>query len=269
MIRFAEKSDTEKVMALWDRCFGEDKTFNEWFFEKRYRPEETLLSLSDDGELLAMVQMLPYTYSSENISGEVTYIYGACTAPEHRKKGIMAELLNESFRIDTELGRIGSLLIPAEPWLFDFYKKYGYETAFSVQENELVLETDADSCDMRPAELTDIETMNKIYRRHAGLSRLERSEADWEKQIQMFRDLGGEVFVFGNEGYAFVWKNEAGLNAQETMGDNIERYMQSIMRYYSINEIKYTTKGAEKRLGCLRLHNGAPVQMGYFNLLFN
>ena len=59
MIRFAASSDTPAVIALWNRCFGDDPSFTDWFFRNRYRPEDTLLLLEED-TLCAMVQMLPY-----------------------------------------------------------------------------------------------------------------------------------------------------------------------------------------------------------------
>ena len=69
---------------------------------------------------MAMVQMLPYRMTVGGVSREVTYIYGACTDPAHRRKGYMARLLERSFELDREAGRIASVLIPAEKWLFDF-----------------------------------------------------------------------------------------------------------------------------------------------------
>ena len=81
---------------------------------------------------MAMVQMLPYRMTVGGVSREVTYIYGACTDPAHRRKGYMAQLLERSFELDREAGRIASVLIPAEKWLFDFYKPFGYEPFFHI-----------------------------------------------------------------------------------------------------------------------------------------
>ena len=37
-------------------------------------------------------------------SGLITYIYGACTDPAHRRKGHMARLLEHSFALDRAAG---------------------------------------------------------------------------------------------------------------------------------------------------------------------
>ncbi len=273
MIRFADHNDTAAVRALWDVCFGEDASFNDWFFANRYKPEETLLSLDDEGKLMAMTQMMPYPYTDADGTAEVTYIYGACTAPEYRKQGLMAQLLRRSFAIDRERGRIGSVLIPAEPWLFDFYQKYGYETAFSVSEQELVHNGNtADVQNLRTAEASDIPSMDACYRRQAGVPRLERTEAEWAMQMRMFRELGGEVYVAGTDGvtdYAFVWRGESELTVQEVVGEHREAFLQSILRKNGRQTMKYTTVGEEKRLGVLCRHTNRPIEMGYFNLLYN
>ena len=124
-MRFAEKGDFTAVRALWETCFPDEGGFNDYFFAHFYKEKYTLLYL--EGEtLVAMVQMLPYHMTAGGVSREVTYIYGACTDPAHRRKGYMARLLERSFELDREAGRIASVLIPAEKWLFDFYKPFGY-----------------------------------------------------------------------------------------------------------------------------------------------
>ena len=273
MIRFAVSSDTPAVINLWNRCFGDDPAFTEWFFRNRYRPEETLLLL-EDKTLCAMVQMLPYTLRTKEKNCAVTYIYGACTAPEHRRKGLMAQLLAESFRIDRQKGRGASVLIPAEPWLFGFYKKYGYETAFWVSNQQIPYDPEAtDVGEIIPLTDDDSETLESLYRNHAVETCLCRTTEDWKRQIQMFRDLGGMPlgWRFAGElrGYAFVWNNDDGLWAQELMTGNRECMAQMILRYYHADSMKATFPGTEQRLGCIRYHDDSPVESGYFNLLFN
>jgi predicted acetyltransferase len=276
MIRFAHSSDYDAIIALWNRCFGDDTTFTNWFFQNQYQADHTLLYVNGD-KLCAMVQMLPYELqkSSDEIIS-VTYIYGACTAPEHRRKGLMAELLKESFRIDQQNGRAASILIPAEPWLFDFYRKYGYEAAFSVS-NEMVKRDSAivGRGAIRILTETDSDSLNACYSAHLNAPYLRRTKEDWKKQIQMFQDLCGMPLGWYDSenkkmhGYAFVWKNEDGLWAQEIIADEREQMLQMLLQYCSADAIKATFPGTEQQLGCIRYHDTSAVERGYFNLLFN
>ena len=132
MIRFAEERDTSAVRALFDQCFPDESGFNAYFFDRLYRPEQTLL-YEQGNTLCAMVQMLPYQLFIGGTEGTATYIYGACTHPEHRRKHFMAQLLEASFEEDRRRGRCASLLIPQEEWLFQFYRPFGYIPVFGLE----------------------------------------------------------------------------------------------------------------------------------------
>ena len=83
--------------------------------------------------------MLPYpmTFCGEMV--QTSYISGACTHPDFRSKGVMRELLSQSFARMLRNGIQFSTLIPAEPWLFDYYKRMGYATVFQYSVKEMTL----------------------------------------------------------------------------------------------------------------------------------
>ena len=51
MIRFAEPKDTERIRTLWEVCFGDSKTWTDWFFSSRYQPKNTLC-MERDGKIV-------------------------------------------------------------------------------------------------------------------------------------------------------------------------------------------------------------------------
>ena len=99
MIRFAEQRDLPAIYSLWETCFPDEGGFNGYFFSHLYEPQHTLL-LMQENTLCAMLQMLPYTLSVNGELREITYIYGVCTHPSHRRRGYAAELLERSFALD-------------------------------------------------------------------------------------------------------------------------------------------------------------------------
>lgn len=145
MIRFAEQRDLPAIYSLWETCFPDEGGFNGYFFSHLYEPQHTLL-LMQENTLCAMLQMLPYTLSVNGELREITYIYGVCTHPSHRRRGYAAELLERSFALDKEKKRAASILIPAEEWLFEFYRPFGYTETFY-----LAPLTDANSRGVRTA----------------------------------------------------------------------------------------------------------------------
>lgn len=122
----------ERVRKLWELCFHDSPAFTDLYFQMRYNNEVNLAIQSGDS-LIAALQMLPYpmTFCGQTI--DTSYISGACTHPDFRSKGVMRELLAEAFgRMHTQ-GVLLTTLIPAEPWLFDYYARSGYTPVFNVQ----------------------------------------------------------------------------------------------------------------------------------------
>lgn len=128
----------EQVKALWKLCFEDSEEFVEMYFKLRYKNEVNVAIQSGD-EVISALQMLPYpmTFCGEMI--QTSYISGACTHPDFRSKGVMRELLSQSFARMLRNGIQFSTLIPAEPWLFDYYKRMGYATVFQYSVKEMTL----------------------------------------------------------------------------------------------------------------------------------
>ena len=274
MIRFAEEKDTRAVRALFDLCFPDESGFNAYYFEHIYRPERTLLYTQED-KLCAMVQMLPYQLSMNGIMGEATYIYGACTHPEHRRKHLMAQLLEASFQEDRQQGRLASFLIPQEAWLFDFYRPFGYLPAFSLQKESILKGNDSKVADIR--ELTDWQEADRLYRACVGQEGcyILRGREDWQAQMAMFGCLGAGTFgLYKSErliAYAFVWQEEEALLAQELMAETPaarELLAQALLHRFSLQKLEYGTIGQGQTSGCLKPYRIAP-ESGYINLMFN
>ena len=120
----------EKVKELWRICFDDSEEFIDLYFRLRYTNKDNITIQSGD-EIISALQMFPYamTYCGSQIN--TSYISGACTHPDYRGKGVMRELLSQAFTQMTRKGIALSTLIPAEPWLFDYYKKMGYAPVFT------------------------------------------------------------------------------------------------------------------------------------------
>ena len=99
-----------------------------------------------NGKIVSALQMLPYvmTYYGKEIS--VNYIYGACTLPSERGQGLMRQLIQKAFEVMESRKVALTVIIPADPWLFDYYRDLGYTEAFDYSEetyirpSEIVLE---------------------------------------------------------------------------------------------------------------------------------
>ena len=119
----------EKVKKLWKLCFNDNDEFVDMYFNLRYNSEVNVAIESGD-EVIAALQMLPYPITFHGNSVPTAYISGACTHPDYRSRGVMRELLSQAFGRMYRNNIALTTLIPAEPWLFGYYARVGYATAF-------------------------------------------------------------------------------------------------------------------------------------------
>jgi len=257
-IRVAEPQDTPAVRQLWETCFPDPSGFNAFFFREGYYVPAFTLLLEEEGTLCAMTQMLPCHLRMTGGSGTplevaATYIYGACTAPAFRRRGYMAALLRYSFARDQQAGRAASLLIPAEPWLFDFYRPFGYESFFTIEQHTVTSDAGGDdsalpnggeqaSTPLLPRRLTpsDIPALAARYEAVPAACRMCRTATDWTALLRLFDTLGKGAYGWFEAGrltaYAFCWAD----NAQEAIGLTPQQE-QGLLCILACDSLTYTT----------------------------
>lgn len=265
MIRFANQNDVKKIVELWDIAFPEDADFNSYFFKNIFDVKKTLI-MEENGELLSMLQMLPYKIKG---IGDVTYIYGAATHPKYRGKGYMRTLLEHSFEIDRQNGYAGSILIPASDSLYDYYVGIGYKTAFYISKKKFN-KTNTLRYDFKKAEYSDIPDIISLYK-----GDIERDFDYFKIQIDMFRALGGEVFLLydGSKplSYAFTWCSKD-IEIQELGAacESCQMYMaEHIMSYYGKASAKATTLGGDIHIGMIKYYGDEKSLDMSLNLMYN
>lgn len=266
MIRFAQKDDLEEIRTLWELCFPDEGGFNPYFFTHFFECTKTLL-LIENKQLCAMVQMLPYQLYCQHETQDITYIYGACTHPKHRRKGYMAQLLEYSFSLDRAAGRAASALIPAERWLFDFYKPFGYEPFFYIRRQEVKKTVSSGQVPQRLSDV-DIPQIAALYKQFMPTYHIVRDEGYWKKQLAMFDKLGEGAYGWWENGrlaaYAFCWENEA----QEALGMTPAR-AQGLITTLGQETVSYVENGDDTALGCIKWYADNKASSGYMNLMLN
>jgi predicted N-acetyltransferase YhbS len=119
------EEDNKEIAALWKEVFGDKDEFIALFFERVYRSENTLV-IKSGGKIVSALQMIPYNVKIDCDILPAAYVCGVCTHPSERGKGLMHRLMAEAMAEMRQRGFKLSFLIPAEPWLFDYYRKFGY-----------------------------------------------------------------------------------------------------------------------------------------------
>ncbi len=138
LISFGKREWIPQLKQLWKRVFGDTDAYLDAFFKHQYKEENTLVYL-DDNKVVAALYMIPYKMRIASEVVDVTYLYALSTDPAYRGKGIMAGLIEKSFELAYERGYVLSTLIPAGKGLFDYYRRFDFETCFDKSEVKLDL----------------------------------------------------------------------------------------------------------------------------------
>jgi GNAT superfamily N-acetyltransferase len=123
------KTKKKQIIDLWKDAFGDSDKFMRLYFDRVYRDENALV-IEKEGKILSSLQMLPYTMTFYGEEISVAYISGACTAPSEQGKGLMKRLLQDAFYEMQQRNIALTALIPAEKWLFNYYRSQGYTEVF-------------------------------------------------------------------------------------------------------------------------------------------
>ena len=99
MVRYLEKSEYGKCRPLWEEAFPEDsKSFADYYFSEKLPGSKVLAIEGEEGKLLTMAHLNPYTISVNGKKWELPYIVGVATAAHQRHKGYMRQVLNQMLR---------------------------------------------------------------------------------------------------------------------------------------------------------------------------
>jgi predicted acetyltransferase len=132
------KTDKDQIMELWKLCFDDSDEFIDLYFRLRFNKEVSVFLKSAD-HIISSLQMLPYPFTYYGNTLQSSYISGACTHPDYRNLGAMRNLLSLSFAKMLRNGVSVSTLIPADDWLFEYYRTIGYESIFNYSTIEIDL----------------------------------------------------------------------------------------------------------------------------------
>lgn len=218
----------EKVKALWKLCFNDSEEFTEMYFRMRYNNEVNIAIQSGD-EVISALQMIPYPMTFCGTLIQTSYISGACTHPDYRGKGAMKELLSQSFVQMMHNSYALSTLIPAEPWLFDYYAGMGYAPIFRYSKKEIPLQDASFKSNIFVKKMTVEQEKAYLYLNRKMMERpccIQHTPLDFNVILADLNISKGAVYIAIDKeeitGMAFIYPKGHGLQVNELFAENHE-----------------------------------------------
>lgn len=129
-VRKMEWSDNElqcRLRELWAVVFHDGDAFLDYFFTTYYKRDRVLFTLRA-GVPVSVLYLLP-VHAPCRPALRLAYIYAVATHPAYRGQGLMKRLLERmTLHLQAE-GYDAAILLPAEPWLCDYYRHFGFQEA--------------------------------------------------------------------------------------------------------------------------------------------
>lgn len=222
---FAAAGDAPEMKALYRACFFESEAETDAAFAAAFAPGSALVAR--EGGALAAMLMFPRFFCADAAPGG--YVYSACTAPAHRGRGLMPRLLAMAEEEMAARGDGFSFLVPGEKSLFDYYRRFGYETGFYKNESSAA---PGGAADLRKAEERDYPGINLLYEEKYKSWRFLKRSAEFYKKIEgMYGLSGGGIFVpSSGAGYAVAASGGEALVIKEFFGEDMPRAVASHFR---------------------------------------
>lgn len=206
-----------RIKELCSVCFDMEPQEVDYVFENNYISTDICCAVSDEdnGEekLCCMLFMIPCEMAINGINAKGHYIYGACTSPQYRHRGLMHSLIEFANKQAKEKGDKFSVLLPANSGLYEFYSEMGYRPLYNavnsfVKKDSLpVLTNPVDYTYTTSArDITDFR--NKICRKYSGTVCYSTNIVEYA--IKYALECGGGV-VYSEYGYIIYAYNEENL----------------------------------------------------------
>lgn len=125
---------------LWERSFADPRAFIDLYFREKYRKERNEVILRN-GHVVSALQKLPYPITYGGRMVPASYVSGACTDENYRRRGLMGELLDQTHRSMQAEGAWLGFLIPATAELVGYYSRFGYTPCFRFAWNTVTAKT--------------------------------------------------------------------------------------------------------------------------------
>lgn len=126
-VRLARKTDRAAIHSLWKNTFGDAASFIEDSLDVFAEKEHVYVAAEDD-IVLSQLLAVPCKIGAD----KGIYLYALATAPQARNKGAMTKLMRYAELEEFKNGSVFSVLIPATPSLFNYYKARGYTVTASL-----------------------------------------------------------------------------------------------------------------------------------------
>lgn len=238
-IRTARADDAQALSALFGEVFEESGAGLRLFFSCAFQPEYTVLAQSRQG-ICGMFFALPASLCyADGTSLPAAYLYALGVRESMRGAGIAGSIVRRMQECLPRWGFAAALLKPAQPSLFAYYHRFGFEPAFYCRDWTYHLDASLGmpaGAQVRPVSLDALAQARETFFFQDGCSPV----FCWDRR--MLRYAGDYSALYGGrqaaitmpdgaQGYAAYSRAGDGLIIQELGGGPKATLLQALLQF--------------------------------------
>ncbi|MEN0641886.1 GNAT family N-acetyltransferase [Alkalicoccobacillus gibsonii] len=194
-------TDKEFEQAVLLSCFAFQMSDSEELrtrAKKGWEQSVTYGEVTDNGELLAKLEVIPFHVNVFGTTMKMGGIAGVASYPEQRRRGLIKQLITHSLK---EMRQEGQILSYLAPFAVGFYRKFGWEIAFNevtytFEPSQFPKSDPTIEGQMQRAPFTD-QRIRHVYNENASHGMLVRNDSWWERLEHRYS--GTQTALFTNE----------------------------------------------------------------------
>lgn len=179
------EANYKEIFELSQFAFQYTLSKEELIKKKNDLKDHTVFAWMEDDQLAGKVHTIPLSVYINGKEFQMGGIASVATWPEYRRRGIIKNLLHRSL---IEMKKNGQFISFLSPFSFSFYRKYGWEYAFTNKHYEIPIELLRRKWDGKGYVRRihqDIPKLHNIYTTYAKqyTGMLKRNQMWWENRV--------------------------------------------------------------------------------------
>ena len=220
MIRENGQQDKQEIYDLWKLCYPtQNETYLAFYF-KHIFDQGIHITVEQDDRIVSSLQMNYHTLAFHGRRLKCSYILGASTLPDYRRRGHMRTLMN-SLLDEAEHNCLITLIRAFNPKVYDHF---GFEVIYSRKAYTIPREELIKTSTLRVHTTVDAHELLELYRRFTMrfdgfyardiqyYELLLKELALKQKELLVSRDRRGEI-----NGYVLYQKKKSDILVQEAV----------------------------------------------------
>lgn len=217
--RFVEESEYNSLIELFTLCFEDSIETVNAFFEKTVSPER-VVAVFDGNKAVSSLYLLESDILIDGVSHSAYYVYGVCTHPDYRNKGLMKKLFYFTEMLVKERNIDYLFLVPAEEYLFNIYSKFGFRNGIYYKEETVSTPTTFSSASFSENVSFDSYKAFCLEKSKNGVDIASLKESTFKS---FFASCNGEATSIQTEnGYCVFENNDGKVTVFEIFGNKEE-----------------------------------------------